>query len=368
MSIKLNNIVIAATAAAVTFGAAASVEAADKRYTLGSLAAGTTPFLVNTAWAKAVNKHVPGHKIQVSAVGAATKHMVLVSKRRMDFAMGAQVVYRLMTHEIGPFKKVKGGLAMTEKVSSLFSYPIGVYHAVVYDESGIKSYKDIKGKKVFLGPPAGVATRNMTMIVNAMTDYKPGKDFTQVKMGWGPAAQAFQDRKFDVWVTTTGVPSPAISQLALTNKIRLLPIDRARFNHPSWKKYIAQPARTIETIDTKLYGANVMNKEPVLTTGAIVGLSVRSDMSADLVYTMMKAFWDNIDEAHAISPVLKLALTHKNAVAALSGKVHPGALRFWKEKGVKIVPPLVYTAADIAKFKAKVAAKKAKAAAAKMKK
>jgi TRAP transporter TAXI family solute receptor len=361
MKMRLNKFVIAASAAAFALAATATADAAEKRYTLGSLAAGTTPFLVNTAWAKAVGKHVPGHKIQVSAVGAATKHMVLVSKRRMDFSMGAQVVYRLMTHEIGPFKKIKGGLAMTDKISSLFSYPIGVYHAVVYADSGIKSYKDIKGKKVFMGPPAGVATRNVTMIVNAMTDYKPGKDFTQVKMGWGPAAQAFQDRKFDVWITTTGVPSPAISQLTLTNKIRLLPVDRARFSHPSWKKYIAQPARTIETIDPKLYGANVLNKEPVLTTGAIVGLSVRSDMDADLVYTMMKAFWDNIDEAHALSPVLKIALTHKNAVAALSGNVHPGALRYWKEKGVKIVPPLVYTAADIAKFKAKVAARKAKA-------
>ena len=89
MSTKLNKFVFAAAAAAFTLATAASADAQDKRYTLGSLAAGTTPFLVNTAWAKAVNKYVPGHKIQVSAVGAATKHMVLVIKRRMDFTMGA---------------------------------------------------------------------------------------------------------------------------------------------------------------------------------------------------------------------------------------------------------------------------------------
>ena len=81
--------------------------AADKRYTLGSLGPGTTPFLVNTAFAKAVNKYVPGHNIQVSAVGAATKHMVLVARGRMDLAMGAQTMYRLMAFSLGPFKKVK---------------------------------------------------------------------------------------------------------------------------------------------------------------------------------------------------------------------------------------------------------------------
>ncbi len=49
--------------------------------------------------------------------------------------------------------------------------------------------------------------------------------------------------------------------------------------------------------------------------------------------------------------------------------VHPGALRYWKEKGVEIVKPYKLTEADVKKFKAKVAAKKAKAAAAaKMKK
>ena len=88
MKTNFNKIVIAASAAAFTLAATASAQAADKRYTLGSLGAGTTPFLVNTAWAKAVNKYVPGHKIQVSAVGAATKHQVLVIKRRMDFCHG----------------------------------------------------------------------------------------------------------------------------------------------------------------------------------------------------------------------------------------------------------------------------------------
>ncbi|MBT7956795.1 MAG: TAXI family TRAP transporter solute-binding subunit [Rhodospirillaceae bacterium] len=366
MNIRLSKYMVAAFAAAFVFAATTGTEAAEKRYTLGSLGAGTTPFLVNTAWAKAVNKYVPGHKIQVSAVGAATKHQVLVAKRRMDFAMGAQVAYRLMAYEIGPFKKIKGGLAMTQTMLSLFSYPIGVYHAVVYENSGIKSYKDIKGKKVFLGPPAGVATRNVTMIVDAMTGLKPGKDFTQVKMGWGPAAQAFQDRKFDVWILPSAAPSPAISQLTLTNKVRLLPLDKASFSHPSWKKYYSQPARFLAKIDPKVYGKNLVNTEPVLTTGAYVGLVVRSDMDADLVYKMMKAFWDHIDEAHALSVQLKDTLTTKLAVAAMSGDVHPGAIRYWKEKGVKILKPYKLTMADVKKFKAKQAAAKAKKA--KMKK
>jgi|TARA_B100000315_G_scaffold236158_1_gene251692 hypothetical protein len=334
MSIKSKFIAAFLLTAAIAITSPSS--AADKRYTLGSLAAGTTPFLVNTAWAKAVNKYVPGHRIQVSAVGAATKHSVLVSMGKMDFTMWAPIQYMLMVRQIGPFKKIKDGPERTKKIAMLFSYPVGHTHTVVYAESGIKTYQDIKGKKVFMGPPAGVATRNVAMIIKAMTGYQAGKDFTQVKMGWAPAQQAFQDKKFDVWITVTTAPSPAVQQLTITNKMRLISLDKTKFNHPIWKKYARQPGRIIEPVDVSVYGPNMLNKKPVIMSGTMVGLAVRSDMDTELVYTMMKAFWGHIDDAHAFAKSMKKTLTYENAVAGLAGVVHPGALKFFKEKGIKI--------------------------------
>ncbi|MCZ6845440.1 MAG: ABC transporter substrate-binding protein, partial [Alphaproteobacteria bacterium] len=261
MTFKPKHTLLAASVAAmvVTLGSQAQ---AQQRYTVGSLAEGTTPFIVNTAWASAINKYMPGHKVTVSAVGAATKHSILVAQGKMDFTMYAPIQYRLLYKQIGPFKKITNGPELTEKISQLFSYPIGSYHAVVYESSGIKTFADIKGKKVFLGPPAGIATRNTKLIIDAMTGYKPGKDFQQVKMGWGAAAQAFQDRKIDVWISVTTSPSPSVSQLTLSNKIRLLSLDESKFDHPSWKKYISQPGRNMATIDPNAYGPNMTNTEP----------------------------------------------------------------------------------------------------------
>jgi len=333
MFIKRRTVLAAASAAAfvLTLGQAAQ---AEERYVIGSLAEGTTPFIVNTAWANAINKYVPGHTAQVSAVGAATKHAIMVSQGKMDFSMYAPIQYNLLYKQIGPYKKIKNGPALTEKISQLFAYPIGHYHAVVYADSGIKTFHDIKGKKVFLGPPAGIATRNTKLIVDAMTGYKPGKDFEQIKMGWGAAAQAFQDRKFDVWITVTTSPSPSVTQLTLSNKIRLLSLDESKFDHPSWKKYIKQPGRTIVKIQPDAYGPNMVNTEPVLVTGAVVGLAARSDMDADLVYKMMRAFWDHKEEAHAMASFMSKTINLEAAVSSLSHPVHPGALRFFKEEGL----------------------------------
>lgn len=341
MKLKYKPIAIAGFIITVLLTSAVESKAKN-RYTLGSLAEGTTPFTVNTAWASAVNKYVEGHEIQVSAVGAATRHAMLVAQRKMDFTMYAGSIYHLLFKQIGPYKKIKNGPALTRKVSILFSYPIGFYQAVVYAESGIKSFQDIKGKKVFLGPPAGVATRNTRLIIEAMTGYKPGKDYQQIKMGWSAAAQAFQDKKFDVWITTTSAPSPAVQQLTLTNKIRLLSLDESKFNHPSWKKYVSQPGRFVDTIDPRVYGKNMLNTEPVLATGAWVGLAVRSDMSEELVYQMMKAFWEHLDEAYDMAKYMKKTLSLKQAVTALAGNVHPGALRYYREKGIEVPKPFIY--------------------------
>jgi len=168
-------------------------------------------------------------------------------------------------------------------------------------------------------------------------------------MGWGAAQQSFQDRKFDVWITVTAAPSPAVQQLTLGNKIRLLALDKSKFSHASWKRYIGQPGRTMDSIDPRVYGANMLNSEPVLSTGAWVGLAVRSDMSADLVYQMTKAFWENLDEWHGMSAQLKDTLTLENAVFALSDPVHPGALRYYKEKGVTLKKVFKLTKADLKK-------------------
>lgn len=317
----------------LSFGAAAQ---ADEVYTIGSLAEGTTPFLVNTAWANSINRHVPGHRAQVSAVGAATKHAMMVTSGKMDFSMYEPIKYNLLFKQIGPFKNVKNGPELTTRISQLFSYSIGSYHAVVYADSGIETFADIKGKKVFLGPPSSVAARNTQLILDAMTGYRPDQDFEQVKMGWGAAAQAFQDRKFDVWMTITTSPSPAISQLTLSNRIRLLSLDETKFDHPSWKEYMRQPGRNIEAIDPSDYGENLVNTDPVLVTGAMVGLAVRADMDADLVYRMMRAFWDNIDEAHSMASFMPRTLTLDEAVKSLAHPVHPGAVRFFEEKGMQI--------------------------------
>ena len=332
------------TAAAILAGAVAAASpslAQDKKFLkFGSFPPGTTPFIVNTAFANAVNKYVPGVEIQISATGAATQHQLMTSEGKMDFFMNAPTGYWLMYNQMGPFNKLKDGPARARKLATILTYPLGVYHFVVYADSGIKSLADIKGKQVFLGPPGGVATRNTELLIEAMTDYKPGRDYTQVKMGWAAAASAFQDRKFDVWIPVTNAPSPQVQQIALQNQVRLLTLDKSKFSHPAAKTYFGQPGRVVTEISPSVYGKNLVNTEPVVVTGSFGAVATRSDMPADLVYAMTKAFWQHIDEAHAMAPWMKNAVNHQTAVSAIAGHLHPGAEKYYREIGLTIPPGL----------------------------
>jgi TRAP transporter TAXI family solute receptor len=327
-------------AAALTVAALATggIAVAQQKafYKFGSFPPGTTPFIVNTAFANAVNKYVPGVEIQISATGAATQHQLMATEGKMDFFMNAPTGYWLMYNQMGPFNKLTDGPARTRKVASIFTYPLGVYHFVVYANSGIETLADIKGKQVFLGPPGGVATRNTELLIEAMTDYKPERDYKQVKMGWAAAASAFQDRKFDVWIPVTNAPSPQVQQIALQNQIRLLTLDRSKFDHPAAKKYFGQPGRVVSEISSGVYGKNLVNTEPVVVTGSFASVAARADLPVDLVYKMTKAFWEHVDEAHAMAPWMKGAVNLKGALAALAGPLHPGAEKYYREVGLTI--------------------------------
>ena len=133
--------------------------------------------------------------------------------------------------------------------------------------------------------------------------------------------------------------NPQIQQIALNNNIRLLALDESKFDHASWRKYNAQPGRILNTIGPDIYGENQVNTEPVVATGAWVGLAARASIPAEKMYRMVKAFWEHIDEAHAMAKWMKAAVNIEHAAKHTAGAIHPGAARYYRERGIEIETP-----------------------------
>lgn len=279
--------------------------------------------------------------IQVNSGKTLTRSMLSAGLGKIHFYTGVPAFYGLMANQRAMYRKVKKAPAAAKNIRFIFSYPAGVTHILVFDNSGIRSMKDFKGKKIFLGPPSGAATLEAKTIIKAATGYVAGKDFQGVMLNWGEGIQAMRDKKIDVLFRPVDVGSALIQQFGLTNSFRLLTIPAAARKDPALKKMLEEPDYMLTKLKPNTYRGQ-KNKNPVTVLGYYLFIGTQAKVSNDVVYRVTKAFWDNIKEVRATAKYME-ALTRETAFAAVTGPLHMGAYRYYKEAGFKIpariVPP-----------------------------
>ncbi len=327
---------ISAVLGIVAIGIASNSQA--DLYRVTSIAPGMSPFVVNTAIAKIVGKHVPGVDMQVRATGAATRHIVEAAQGKVDFLFSSSIINLLMMKNLGPYKNMENAPELEKNIGMIFSYQIGPYHYITRADSGIEKLEDIAGRKVFAGPPGGAAKRVCLGNIKDASGLVGGKDFEAVDFGFDAAIQAFQDDKIDVIVLSTNVPSSSVSQFALTKKIRLLDIDTDKISS-TWKSFMSA---TVVEIPPDAYGDNQVNTSAVSTHGALVNFSARMDLDEEVVYQVTKAIWEHVDELHEAAAWMKDTVSLDKALDFIPSRLHPGAERYYREIGMAIPEPATY--------------------------
>ena len=332
-SIKMTAKVVALVAASFIFIGTAQAKDFYKMSTISL----PTPFAINTTFAKIVQKYNKDIEIQVNATGAGPRHALDAANGKTDLFFSAPSLMFIMSKGMAMYKTVKNAPELQKNLRLIFNYRLGTYNFGVYDDLGIKTLFDIKGKRVFIGPPTGVQKVVSSQFIEAVTGYKMNKDYTPVKLGFSPAMQAFQDRQIDMMVTASNHPESFFSQVALTSKIRFLGIvDKKAWDTPMGKKLFRVPGVERATIAPDIYGKNQTNTKPVETIAAYTGLYTRKGMSEEVIYKMTKTFWEHIDEMYSVTSWAKGALNKKNIFAQNRTKLHPGALKYYKEAGIKV--------------------------------
>jgi TRAP transporter TAXI family solute receptor len=313
-----------------------TVAQAGQSLKMATIAPGSSAYLTMTTMATMINQAQNEIEIKVDATGAATKHMIDLAEGKIDICMNSPVIYSLMKAKKAMYSKLENAPELAQNLKLLFWFPYGQYHVVTYADAGIKTLKDIRGKKVFLGPPGGGAWNAAREWVEATTGFKPNEDFDNFKASWSSALQGFQDRQFDVYIAGGIAPFPQVEQLALTSKLHLLGLTKEEFE--SNKAAIAstsKPGREVGIIPAGIYGKRVDNKSDVYTLGSVVGVSVNKSMDADTAYKLTELFWEEAKKNSATHPWLK-NLSKEYAVQDGGIKLHPGAARYYKEQGITI--------------------------------
>ena len=323
----MRNLKLAAALVAAFVG---SAHAEDTKLRMATIAPSLGASITMSTFANVVNENVDGVEIEVAAGGAATLHQLEVGRGNLEMAMTSPVIYNLMSGGIAMYTKESDAPKASENVRLLMWFPWGPYHFAVRADSDLEVLDDLEGATVFLGPQGGGAYNGAKGWIEATTGLVAGEDFEAIAANWQTGFQAFLDGKVDMYVNGCLDPCGQFIQFTETEDVRFLaPAEPFADGIDKWLGAF----RYRDTIQPSQYNGQ-KNDGPIDSWNTAVGIAVRTDVDEEMVYRITKTFWENLDQVTSNAPWAK-ALNVEYAVQA-RGKIelHPGAARYYREKGV----------------------------------
>jgi len=197
---------------------------------------------------------------------------------------------------------------------------------VVRANSGIKSVKDLVGKKVGVGNAGSGAFANCELFFSHMGIWDK---IERNAMGYNDAAAAFGNNQLDAFWLFTAFPSGAVIMAAQTNKIALLNLDEDAELSGFYKKYpyfgkLAVPAGTYKGVD---YAAGSFQDSALWVAN--------SKVPADVVYKLLSIIYTDEGLSHMYGQKKTFKnMSLESGATNIVTPFHPGAEKFWKEKGM----------------------------------
>ncbi len=210
------------------------------------------------------------------------------------------------------------------KLRSVFSMHPETVMLVTRKDTGIKKVEDIKGKRVNIGNP-GSGQRGNAEDVMRIYGIDQNRDIRAEGLQQTEASRALVDRKIDAFFYTVGNPSATIEEPATSVDIVMVPI-----NSPAIKEFAESlPYYIITRIPAGTYHGVKEDIETYAVTATVV---TSADVADDVVYDMVKTVFENLEELKASHAAFRY-LDPKEMLGGLSAPFHPGALKYYQEKG-----------------------------------
>lgn len=260
-----------------------------------------------------------GADASVQATQASVENVNLVLSDRAELA--------LITGDTG-FQAYEGSGAFEgdkpkEDLRSLAAFYPNYLQIVTTKDSGIKSFEDLKGKKVAVGAPnSGTELAARLLFEGHGMSYD---DITPDYLSFAESAEQMKNGLVHAAVLSSGIPNSAIMDLETSHGVTLLPIEDDAMKYLTDKyTYLHE-----DKIPADSYG----NKEDIPAISITNALIVSKDLTEDEVYHITKAIFENLDalkDAHSAAEDIEL----EKAPEGLGIPLHPGAEKYYKEEGV----------------------------------
>ena len=308
----------------LAMGAAASVSAyAETFVTIGTGGQTGVYYQVGGAICRLVNRGTSDHGIKCThTTGGSVANINGIRAGDLDLGV-AQSDWQFHAYNgTAPDKFPDGKF---EELRAVFSVHPEPFTVVARADSGINTFEDLKGKRVNLGNPGSGARATFEVVMEKM-GWSAGDFALAAELKSAEQAAALCDNKIDAIVFTVGHPAGTIKEATTSCESKLINVNNDTI------KELANSADyyAMATIPGGMYNGT---PDDVETFGVGATFVASTKTSADVVYAITKAVFDNFDRFKKMHPAfenLDPAAMIKNN---LSAPLHEGAARYYKEQG-----------------------------------
>lgn len=294
----------------------------DVRLSIATGGTGGVYYPLGGGMASVISKHVPYAEATAEVTSASVDNCLLVGAGKADLAL-VMADTALDAYEAkGKFKD-----KLPIRAAAVL-YPNNM-HVVTLEGKGIEKISDLKGKRVSTGSP-GSGTEVMALRVLEAYGLDPDKDMKRDKLGASESAGALKDGKIDAYFWVGGLPTASVTDLAATPglKLKLVGHDDAvpKMNQKYGPLYVKGkiPAKTYPGQEADVPIAVVWNI-----------LICNEKAKENVIYDVLKALFENKPELVAVHQEAKhLELAPQKEGSPIP--FHPGAVKFFKERGVTV--------------------------------
>jgi len=278
-----------------------------------------TYYPVGGAIAQAVSK---GGTIRATAEtgNASVANLNLLGQGELEIAFAQNDTSFWAYNGLNMFKAPMKNL---RAVAALFPEHVQV---IIAKDSGIRDINDLKGKRVSVGTAgSGVEADVRALFEVAKLQYS---DMRVNHLDFAATTSRFKDNQIDVGFVVAGFPTASVMDLTMSRDVGLLSFSddflaQLSKAHPYFVPSVI-PAGTYRGIDQDT------------KTPAVMAMLVTHDkVSEKLIYEFLKNLFENLDAVHAAHATAK-QITLQTALNGVPLPVHPGAAKFFTEKGVKV--------------------------------
>lgn len=337
---KIKSLIKATAATCITAGMlfSGNLSAADtKDYLMATASTGGTYYPVGVAISTLTKvKLQPTMKIGMSAINSAGsgENIKLLRDNETQFAILQGLYGYYAWNGVGPIE-ADGPQKNLRSVSMLWQ---NVEQFTVLSKMAktgtIADLSDMKGQRLSLGKKnSGTLGSNTVLLKNLGMDAE--NDFELVYVGYGPSADAMQNGQIVGMSTPAGTPAGAVTRAiaSMGDDVTIL-----SFTDEQLKK--ADGGLNLWTRFNIKAGTYPNQKEDILTIAQPNFLAVRDDVDEEAVYQITKTLYENLPFLNAIHKATT-AMSLEKALDGLPMPLHPGALRYYQEAGLKIPEHLI---------------------------